>query len=222
MRIRNFRRRAALVPVGAVAATLALAVAGVSSASAADTIIKFNNWTLSGSVTVKKLNQSITLPKGSTFNGSADLTAGTISGDISVPAFTSSVKVLGIPTTIGLTFTEAGPATGTIIDDPTTSGNLDVNVSAKATLGITSLGILGINLPSSCKTSSAVSFPLVADVPALDLATGLSTTGTTTFPSVSCGGLLGGIEGPLLTTLFSGPGNSYSLTIAPPATTTAG
>ena len=62
-------------------AVLALAVALVAAcvvsapaASAADVVLPFTNYKVGGSLTVKKLNQSITLPDGSTFNGSANLT----------------------------------------------------------------------------------------------------------------------------------------------------
>ena len=71
-------------------------------------------------------------------------------------------------------------------------------------------------MPVSCQTSTPVSFPLVADVPALSLATGAPFTGKVTLPSRKCGGALGGLLGPLLTGLMPGPNNAFSLTIAPP------
>jgi len=182
--------------------------------------IDFKNWTLSGSLTDKTLGQKITLPSGATFNGSATL-PGALTGNILVPKFSATVSILGLKTTVGLSFTENGPVTGTIEADPTTAGNLDVVGTAKATIGISSVGLFGINIPTSCQTSSPVSFPLSADLPALDLTTGATFTGTTTLPSVKCGGILGGLLSPILTLLFSGPGNTYSLTIAPPASSSS-
>ncbi len=183
-----------------------------SSTSTSDEVIPFSNWTLSGSVTAKKLGQKISLPSGATFNGSADLTKDTLTGNISIPKFNASVKILGIPTTVGLTFSESGPATGTI----TPSGsNLVIAATAKANIGITAVGILGLNIPTSCTTSTPVVFPLSATEPSLALLSGATFTGTTTFPSIKCGGLLGGLLSPVLTALFSGPSNPFSLTIAP-------
>ncbi len=59
-------------------------------------------------------------------------------------------------------------------------------------------------------------FPLEAEEPASSLATGATFTGTTTLPSVKCqGGLLGGLFGVVMTSLFSGPNNPFEFTIEP-------
>ncbi len=178
--------------------------------------VHFVNWVLSGTLKDQRLGQTITLPKGATFNGSATI-PGTLTGNILVPNFSATVKILGLPTTVGLSMTEVGPATGTISPSTTTAGNLVIAGSAKANIGIKSVGLFGLNIPTTCQTSSPAVFPLNADLPALDLTTGATFTGTTTLPSVKCGGILGGLLSPILTALFSGPNNSYSLTIAPPA-----
>jgi hypothetical protein len=182
--------------------------------SAAPVEALFQNWVLSGSLTVKKLGEKITLPAGSTFNGKATI-PGTLEGNTSVPPFKASVKLFSLlPTTLGITFTESGPATATVT--PAAGGNLTIKGSAKDTIGITGVGLLGLNIPVSCTTSSPVTFPLEATLPATDLATGASFSGTTTLPSVNCtGGLLGGLFGSVITELLAGPGNAYTLTIAP-------
>jgi hypothetical protein len=187
-----------------------------TSTSQSTLTLHFTNWTLSGTLKDTRLGQTITLPKGATFNGSATI-PGTLTGDIKVPAFSAKISILGIPTTVGLTLTETGPATGTIVPDPSGNGNLVIKGAAKANIGITAVGILGLNIPVSCATSNPVTFGLNANLPALDLTTGATFTGTTTLPSVRCGGFLGGLLSPVLTLLFSGPNNPYSLTIAPPA-----
>lgn len=180
-----------------------------------DLIVHFPNWKLTGSVTDKKLNQAIPLPTGATFNGSADLNTGVIGGDIKVPPFSATVKVLGLPTKVGLTITETGPASGTILPDPVTAGNLVISIAAKANLGVTSVGLFGLNIPTSCTTTSPLVLPLSASVGLSGLGSGVSFTGTTTFPSLKCGGLLGGILGPVLSALMSGPNNPFALKIAP-------
>lgn len=197
--------------------TTSVSTTATSTTTPVDTVIKFNNWVLTGSLTPHKLGQKIAFPSGSTFNGSADLTKGTVTGDIKIPKFSAKISILGIPTTVGLTVAETGPVTGTLAPDPNVSGNLVFKATAKANIGISAVGILGINIPTSCTTSSAVSFPLSTSAPALSLTTGVSFSGTTTLPSVKCGGILGGLLSPVLTALFSGPNNSFSLAIAPPA-----
>src|SRR3954454_22837105 len=183
-----------------------------------DAVLKFNNWDLTGSVTVKKLHQTITLPPQSTFNGAANLTQGTLSGDIAVPPFTATIRVLGIPSKVKLTFSEDGPATGTIGPDPNNQDNLLINATAKANLGISGVGIGGFMIPTQCTTASPVTFALKASQPALELTQGTSFTGTTTFPSIRCNGLVGPLLGGALTVLFAGPDNPFALRIAPHAT----
>jgi hypothetical protein len=185
----------------------------------ADTILKFNNWDLTGSVTPRKLAQKITLPAGSTFNGSANLTKQTFTGDIAVPSFTATIKVLGIPSKVKLTFSQAAPASGKIAPDPSNPDNLLVDGTAKANIGISGVGIGGFNIPTQCTTSSPVTFPLKASQPALELTQGVTFTGKTSFPSIRCNGLVGPLLGGALTVLFAGPDNPFSLRIAPHVTT---
>jgi hypothetical protein len=52
-----------------------------------------------------------------------------------------------------------------------------------------------------------------------DVDTGVVLADDVTLPSVRCTGVLGGIVGPPLTALVSGPNNAFTLTIAPPAAT---
>lgn len=211
--------------IAALAATVAtVAGLGVTASPAlakgGDIIAPFTNWTISGSITDHKLNQAIVLPSGSTFNGTADITTGVVSGTLAIPAFTATVKILGLPTKVGLKIVPTGPATGTIGSDATTSGDFDLAVVANQYLDVTSAGLLGINIPTSCQTVSPLSLDLNAVLSANQLSNGATFTGTTTIPSAKCGGPLGGLLGPILTSLLSGPSNGFSISLAPPATTT--
>src|ERR1700689_4779794 len=98
-------RTAALA--GSLTAVVALSSA-VTSASAFTVDEPFTNWTVSGTLTIKKLNQSATLPAGSTFNGEAALELpafeGPVTGSVFVPPFNTTLKILGFPSTVGLTF----------------------------------------------------------------------------------------------------------------------
>jgi hypothetical protein len=177
--------------------------------------LEFKNWILTGSLTDKKLGEKITLPAGSTFNGKATL-PGPLTGKTVVPPFKASVKIFGLlPITLGVTFTEAAPITGTVA---ISGSNVVLTGTAKDNIGLTGVTLLGLNIPTTCKTSSAVSFPLSATEPISSLEKGAPITfnGTTTLPSINCeGGLLGSLFGSVITELMSGPGNAFTLTIAP-------
>jgi hypothetical protein len=205
-----------------VATATTVALLGVTAAPAlakgGDIIVPFTNWTVSGSITAKKLNQAITLPSGSSFNGQADLTLGTVTGTISVPSFTASVTILGLPSKVGLKIVPTGPATGTIVSDPNTVGDLDLSIVAQQNLDVTSIGLFGLTIPTNCTTTSPMSLDLSDVIAESDLSSGATFTGTTTVPSAKCSGALGGLVGPILTALLSGPNNPFSISIAPPAT----
>lgn len=195
-------------------AVLALAVAlltafvvSVPAASAADIVLPFTNYKVGGSLTVKKLNQSITLPAGSTFNGSANLTTQQLSGNVFIPEFTSTIKVLGVPTQVTTKLDEAQPAQGTIKLDST---GVHIRSTTSAILRIKKLrlGLLGV--PTTCRTAEPIQLTLNYDGP---LAFPLAFDGTTTIPRLTGCGLLG----PTLGTLLSGPGNPYHVTLAPPS-----
>jgi hypothetical protein len=220
-----------------LAAVVGLAIAA-SPASAAGPSLTFENWKLSGSLTVKKLNEKVVLPKGSTFNGVAEVTSfgakeieGTLTGKIFVPPFKASLKIAGlIPATVGVTFTQVGEAVGTLSTASPTSPQcvnarfhglcVLTNVNTKAIIGLTVVGVLGIEVPTQCQTSEPLNFNLtnISTLPELT-ETGPTFNGTVTIPSITCEGLTGLVLGPAITLLMSGPENPYSLKInkqAPP------
>lgn len=216
--------------LGSVIGIMSLA-AGPASAFTVKIPYKFENWAVWGSLTPKKLNEPVVLPKGSTFNGSSTLTStettlsGTVTGNILVPPFNASLKLVGlVPTTVGVTFTEAGPAEGTLVEAPSAecaddrfSGScMTLNVTTKANIGISEVGLLGINTPTQCETSEPVAFALQKTLTVGEmLNAGVAFAGTVTIPSLTCGGLEGAVVGPLLTSLMSGPENPYSLHLTP-------
>ena len=196
-------------------AVLALAVTSVvacavsaSTASAADVVLPFSNYTVGGTLTVKKLNQSITLPAGSTFNGSANVTQGTLSGHVSIPTFTSTIRVLGIPTQVTTQLVEAQPVQGTVKLDPDFTTHIRSTTSATLYIRNLRLGLLSV--PTTCRTVSPVKLTLNYDGP---FSFPINFNGTTTIPPLVGCGLLG----PTLGTLLSGPGNAYHLTLSPPS-----
>ena len=170
---------------------------------------------LTGSVTVHKLGQAINLPVGCTFRSTSVSVPGSFEANTRCPAFTASLKILGLlRTSLGLNIVESGPVTGAIT--PLENGKLQIKGTAKDNIEITSVGLLGLTIPTACKTAEPVVFGLdSANTPAELITTGATSSGETTLPAVQCGGPLGGVVGTLFTALMSGPHNPYTLTIAP-------
>jgi len=193
---------------------------------------ELTNWAVWGYLTPKKTNEPVNLPKGSTFNGSISVffnseseVSGTASGTIYVPPFKTTVKLGGlVPTEVGVTFTQVGPAAGTITGLPaadcagTHFGGDCVNfsVTAHADVGLTAVGLLGIDAPAECETSEPITFPMSTTAALGELiGEGAHFKGTVTIPSIKCAGLDGIAEGALLTEVMSGPENQYNLHIGP-------
>jgi hypothetical protein len=173
-------------------------------------VVTLNQWPLTASVSLKTLGQTVDMPSTSTFTADTDITAQTLKGGLSIPDFTTTIKVLGIPTKVGLKVTPAGDTTGTASLD--TTGQLHIHGMAKAYISVTSLA--GVNV-GECKTTSPVEFPLDFDGPVSALGSGgVNFSGTTTFPT-----LKGCIVSSILSGLMSGSGQGYSFSVAPPAPT---
>lgn len=197
-------RRAVLATAAALTAS---AVLSVPAATAQDPTLAFEDYQVSGTLTVKKLHQSITLPPGSTFNGSANLVTDQLSGDVFVPEFTSTVRVLGIPTRVTTRLEQVQPVQGTL---DLNGANLSIRSTTSAILRITRLRLGLLSVPTTCRTAEPLVLTLNYDGP---LAFPLVFKGATTIPRLTGCGLLG----PTLGTLLSGPGNEYEITLSPPA-----
>jgi hypothetical protein len=195
-------RKAAL----AVAATLAAASALAVPAASAQ-VVPFNDYEVGGTLTLKKLGQQVTLPEGSTFNGSADLTTGRLTGDVFIPEFTSTIRVLGIPTQVTTRLEQAQPVQGTLALN--SDGTISIRSTTSATLRIRRLRLGLLSVPTTCRTADPIVLTLNYDGP---FAFPIAFDGTTTIPRLTgCGPL-----GPTLGLLLSGPGNAYHVTLTPP------
>jgi hypothetical protein len=237
--IRKARFAAILVGIGALfpatAGIGALFPATAWANEVTSSPLIFQNWTVSGSLTDKKSDQAITLPSGSTFNGGGELLleltekgtlaniSGTVEGSIFVPEFSSPLTLAGTSTPVSteLSFQEVdGPSQGTITKDPTSkeAGAVVLNVVSKANLGLTEIGLLGIDTPVNCVTSEPVTFDLLEHTTINEMVNvGPRFTGTVTLPSFTCGGLQGAVVGPVVSAALSGPENPYSIGLSPPA-----
>jgi hypothetical protein len=204
-------------------------LAGTSSINPADQFTyepapihaEFKNWPLSGALTLRKLEQPIPLPPTATFNGSAALSpqtfSGRLSGSVAIPPFKAVVKMLGIPATIGLEFSEVGSVDGSIEPSETLAGDLTLSIPTKENISFTTIAMPGLQISTKCHTAEPLSLPLLAELPAGELfATGAGFMGTSTIPPVKCEGSLAPLESTMLSALFSGPSNPYAIAIAPP------
>jgi hypothetical protein len=122
------------------------------------------------------------------------------------------VKVLGVPTRIGLRVTEVSPTTGTVALNPDGTVTTDVTVTGDIRIRTLSLGLLTIPAGFNCHTSSPVVLPLHFQGP-LDLAKGFAFSGTYDLPRLTGCGLLT----PTLNLLMAGPNNPFNITLKPPA-----
>lgn len=171
-------------------------------------VVALDKWPLTAYVGLKTLGQTVNLPKESTFTAEADVTQPRLSGTLNVPNFKQTIKIIGLPISVGLQITPVGPTTGTVNLD--TEGQLKIRGNAQANITITS--VLGIPF-GECKTEKPVDFPLVFDGPVSSLGNGgLTFQGTTTFPQIK-----GCMISAILSAMMSGSGQTYSFTVAPPA-----
>lgn len=194
---------------------LSLTAAPTSTANpgGGDFVVSLAKWNLTGTMTLATMqNQVVTLPSGANFSSDANITRNALSNStLAVPDFSTSLKVLGIPTKVGLRITQVGAPSGTVSLD--TAGQLHVHGSTSVNITITSLDGIGVG---SCTTETPVVLPLNFDGPVSALGSGgLTFKGTTTFPKIK-----GCLTSSIITSLMSGPGQGYTFTVAPPAPTT--
>jgi dienelactone hydrolase len=171
-------------------------------------VVTLDKWKLDASVGLKTLAQTVTMPPDSTLTATADITAKTLKGQLSIPNFTTTIKLIGLPLSIGLKVTPASDVTGTSSVD---SGGI-LHVHATAPVNITVASIFGIPF-GECKTVTPVNFPIDFDGPIASLGNGnLTFTGTVAFPQIK-----GCIISAIVSTLMSGNGQTYKFTVSPPA-----
>ncbi len=169
--------------------------------------VALKQWPLAANVVVKGLNQTVVLPKESSFSAATDITEKTLRGTLNVPDFKQSLKILGIGAQVGMKIAPIGDTVGTVSLDR--AGQLTITGTAKTDITVTS--VWGIPF-GQCKTQTPVEFPLNYKGPVSGLGNGLSFTGTTTFPPIK-----GCIISAIISALMSGSGQQYSFVVTPPA-----
>lgn len=203
---------------------------GTSALSAADHFTyeaieraEYKSWVLSGSITDKRLGQAITLPAGSTFNGQGEVSSetglGSVKGSISIPPFTATIRLFDfLPVSLGMALAEVGTLEGLIESSSTVPGDETLSAPLSLSLRVTSVGLLGLVIPTDCATAQAVSLALADTLTREELLTkGWAFTGLSALPRFKCeGGFLGHLFGQVLSGLLSGTENPFTLAVNAP------
>jgi hypothetical protein len=187
---------AGLVTAIVVATTPALASAGTTLTV---------RYPVNGSTFLKAANATVTLGPG-TLRSKVNLTTGKVTASLNLPPATGSFKELGVvPVTATVAFIQDGPTTGTV----------DLNTGAVATMSnitlqITSLSVGGLPVPvgPACESATPASVAL-ASQPGFSIVNGGTVSGTYTVPPFAHCGLVT----PVLNLTVTGPGNTISLTL---------
>jgi hypothetical protein len=164
----------------------------------------FNYW-IDASTTLAKLNQTVTIPRG-TFKGTIDIANSTLTGSIKLPPAQTPVAIAGLPlATATFKVAEVQPVTGTI--DFSTLKVTATSVFNIKLVSLTPVGLPFINLVGdSCKTSKPVSVTMSGG-----LAPPLVFTGTYTIPPLkNCGAAT-----TALNLAVPGPGNTFTAVATP-------
>jgi len=173
-----------------------------------DFIVSLDNWDVAGNVGLKTLGQTVPLPAGSKIKANANITAKTLTGALTFPAYKTPIKVIGLNLSIGLLIESAGNLSGS----NTVDNEGVLRIDGKAPVNITVTNVLGLSW-GTCKTVSPVDFPVTFQGPVSSLGNGgLQFTGTTAFPQIK-----GCFISAILSGLMSGPGQTFTLKVAPPA-----
>jgi hypothetical protein len=194
-------RRAVVALTTFLMAFSILGAAGAPASAAGG--IPFNYW-VDATTTLKKLNQTVTVPRG-TFVGSIDTATFDLTGSITLPAAKAPVKVAGLPlATATFKMTEVKPVTGhldlnTLIVTATSVINIQI-------VKVTPIGLPFVNLVGNyCKTSKPVSVTMSGSY------SGNVFRGTYTIPPLqNCGAATAALN-----LVVPGPGNTFTAVVTP-------
>jgi hypothetical protein len=200
---RTLRRTLA---AGSMVALSALAVAPSAGATTAakDPTVPFD-YVIHATTTLKKLNQTVTIPAGE-FKGSIDLVTKKLTGTISLPPAKSTVAIAGLPlATATFKTVEVKPVTGSVNFTKMTATATSVfNILIPS---VTPTLLPYVNLVgNSCMTSTPVSVTMTGS-----LKPPLKFSGTYTVPPLkTCGAATAALN-----LVVPGPGNTFSATATP-------
>ena len=176
-----------------------------------DLIVPLPAWELSGKVTEAKSGISLEVPKGSRLSAEGDVTAGTLSANLSIPPIDQTIYIGLIPVTVKGALMPTGTIHGTV--SLTNGGVLSQSAVGYANELVGSVGLGIFTVPIGCTTVEPIGLPLSLSEPVNEFVTGgFSFKTTVTVPEF--GGC--GLFGPILSSTMSGPGNTIEMSAKPP------
>ena len=185
---------------------LAGSVATAPAASAANPTFPFD-WSIKVSTHLKKLDQTVKVPRGS-FTGQVDLVTGDLIGHIKLPPASSTVQMAGLGlVTATFQMNAVKPVTGHV--DFATLHTTATSVINIRVLRVSPAGVPAVNLVGdSCRTSK----PVTVRISGTASLTAPSTfRGSYTIPPLEhCGA-----STLVLNQLVPGPGNTFTATATP-------
>jgi len=168
------------------------------------------DYVVNASTTLKKLNQTVTVPPG-TFKGTIDFGTGALSGAINLPPATVQIKLAGIIplVTVNVRMVPTKKVTG-LVDF--TSTPFTVTATATMNIRITSAYVGTLKMVNLVGTTCTTSKPLSVTMSGPANLGGPSTfSGTYTIPPLkTCGHLT-----PVLNQVVPGPGNTFTAVATP-------
>ena len=117
-----------------------------------------------------------------------------------------------------MSVSQVGSLKGSAAANEMEPGEETLQLPAKLRLGITSVSVLGLKIPTDCTTTEPVAFNFSSTLSREELVNvDWTFAGGVTLPGFECkGGFLGTLFGAVLTSLLSGPENSYSWSMRKP------
>jgi hypothetical protein len=192
----------ALSVLAATSPSASAATKSAATTAAAPGTIPFNYW-VDATTTLKKLNQTVKVPRG-TFVGSVNIATSKLTGVITLPPAKAPVKLAGIGlATATFKMTEVKPVTGSI--DPsfvvTATGVFNIQIVSVTPVGLASVNLVGNQCTTSTPVSVTMSGPFTAG----------KFSGIYTIPPLqNCGAAT-----KALNLVVPGPGNTFSAVATP-------
>ncbi len=199
------RRRASVIAF--VLSVLALTLAPARPASA-DPVLPIT-WDVDASTTLSSLGLTVDVP-GGVFDGQVDLGTGELSGDLSLPASTTTFALGRLPLA-DATFemTQVEPITGSVDlanGTATATAVFDIRLRAMRPTIAPWWNLVG----SRCRTASPISVTMSGPI---SLTGPSSFSGTYTIPRFKDCGF---VVTPIINLIIPSSGNTFSATFAPP------
>lgn len=176
-----------------------------------DFVVTLDEWNLEGEIFNADSDDVIVLPEGSSFTGDTNISANTLSSNLTIPESRQKVTVL-LPLDADVMISEVESTVGSVSLD--NDGYLDIEGLAQTNIEVQSAGLGFIQIPLGCKTEEPMQLPLNFFGPISSLGNGnLAFKGETEIPAFrDCW-----VWQFIVNSAVAGPGQVYDIRITPPA-----